>query len=903
MAADTPMMSQYNAIKKNLPDTILFFRLGDFYEMFNEDAKIASQALDITLTTRNKNSENPIPLCGIPYHALDQYLKKLIKDGYKVAICEQTEDPKLAQGIVKREVVKIITPGVISSPELIDCSANNYLAAVSPTLENGFIVGFLDVSTGEFRYCELTTSEQLINELMKFGAKEIVTPSLFVQQLKTLLRPVSYLRDIPVSHPQDTPLASPGDLRRRVEKQFEGAETISEEKVQLLSLVISYLGETDKEALKHVSTAAFYQHSEFLELDEATRRNLEIFQTTSGSKKNSLLAVLDQTTTPMGARLLRQWIAFPLKNRVAIECRLQAVDAFFKFSWLQQSIIKELRQLSDIERLATKISIGSVTPKDLVKLNDSLKVIPELVTLLDKSDDTQLKSFIAAFDLMESVTILLDQTLIADPPATIKQTGFIKDGYHKELDHFRGLATNAKSIIAQMEQEERTHTSISTLRIKYNNVFGYFIEVSKGKTDLVPASYIRKQTLTNAERYFTPALKAIEEEIQSAEEKIIALENTIFCDICTQLAKCTTQLKENARLIAKIDVLNAFATLAAKWNYVKPELKDAGAIDIADGRHPVIEQNLVLLRNSQQSNQFIPNSTHLDHEQNMISLITGPNMAGKSTIMRQTAHIVLMAQIGSFVPARSATIGIVDKIFTRVGASDNLSEGQSTFMVEMLETANILNCATPHSLILLDEIGRGTSTYDGLSIAWAVVEDLHNRVKAKTLFATHYHELTLLGETLDKVVNLQVLVEEKDGAIRFLRKLAPGAIRKSYGIQVAKLAGVPESVISRAYTILNDLESAPSKGRHEENHAASREDSPTAKLLSFPVQHTLFAEPDMGNTALSNQPNGAQLDYQEELSKIERFPIDRKTPLDALNFIARLQIRLKTLAHQGFLRS
>ena len=804
------MMQQYNEIKSHYTDTILFFRLGDFYEMFNDDAKKASEILGITLTTRNKNSQNPTPLCGIPYHSAEQYLKKLVKHGLKVAICEQTEDPSQSKGLVKREVTNVITPGIISDPEFLEGNDNNFLLTIGIDESDQFILSYVDITTSQLNLCWVNNSKELIDEICRISPKEVVPMENVPSNIVDGLEKDSNLKHILFSQNKSFDTLSLEEKTKLIKVQFgEKILKYDSNVCLLIGFTLHYLISNQKSVLNHLKEINEHRVSNYLEMDEASRRNLEIIHNNSTmEKRGSLLSILDQTSTPMGGRLLKQWILYPLKSAKLIQERHEVVNEFYSFPPIQNELLKLLKQIADLERLNAKISLKTANPRDLIRLKDSLLLIPEIKQLLNNLSHPSLSQILNQLTPLNPAKELLEKAIVDDPMIGFNHGEYIRENYHPELDKLRKLKKDAKEIIARLEQKERENTGIPTLKIRFNNVFGYYIEVSKNKSHLAPSHYIRKQTLTNAERFFTPELKEIEEQVLSAEDKIQNLETELFQKVISSLQNYSDQLIENSSILATIDVYHNFASIAAKWGYVKPEMNQKGNIEIIEGRHPVIEQ---ILKDSQDET-FVPNDVYIDQQKERILLITGPNMAGKSTIMRQVALISLLSQIGSFVPAKNADLCVVDKIFTRVGASDNLTQGHSTFMVEMLETANILKSATQDSLILLDEIGRGTSTFDGVSIAWAVLENLHNNIRAKTLFATHYHELTSLTKQLTTTHNYQVLVEEKQGKIKFLRKLTKGAVKKSYGIQVAKLAGIPDSVIQRAFKVLTDLEKQNSLG-------------------------------------------------------------------------------------------
>jgi len=807
MAKLTPMMQQYMEIKKEYEDYILFFRLGDFYEMFFEDAVTASRVLDITLTARGCGLEEKAPLAGIPYHAAEGYLSKLVAGGYKVAICEQIEDPKQAKGIVKRAVTRIVTPGTVTDPNMLKDSVNNYVLTVYQSDRN-FGIAYSDISTSEFKttfFKNLTNLENLYNEILKINPKEVVISenlrydeelmSFFIENhyLMTYLNPVYFKYT---------------EAEQTIKRLFKvyATESLglteSDDSIIACGALLSYIEETQKVDLVHFNHIEVYKHDAYMVLDKFTRRNLELSETMRGhEKRGSLLWVLDKTATAMGARNLRKWIEAPLLSKEEINKRLSSVHYFYENISVRQDIHEYLSRIYDLERISSKLVYGTVNARDMLSLKQSLMYLPNIKNMLSSSDNQHLSHIISELDDLNDIYQLLDDSINEDPPITIREGRIIKTAYNEELSELRDILTNGKDWIVKLEQAEREKTGINSLKIKFNKVFGYFIEVTKKNVDLVPENYIRKQTLANAERYIYPELKDIETKILNAEEKINVLEYDLFVDVKNKVLDHILRIKKSAQVIAEIDTLLSFAIVSYNNDYIMPEISEDGEIMIENGRHPVVEQLGT-------EELFVPNDTIINQTDNRFYIITGPNMAGKSTYLRQVALITLMAQIGCFIPASSAKIAIVDRIFTRVGASDDLSQGQSTFMVEMNELSNILHNATEHSLIILDEIGRGTSTYDGLSIAWSVVEFLSQNedIGAKTLFATHYHELTELEGRFSGVKNYCISVKESGDDITFLRKIIRGGANRSYGIQVAKLAGIPEPVIVRAKEILKQLE-------------------------------------------------------------------------------------------------
>ncbi len=806
MSTATPVMRQYLEIKANYQDAILFFRLGDFYEMFMEDAVVASRVLGITLTSRNKGVEDSIPLCGIPYHSSQGYIAKLISAGHKVAICEQVEDPKTTKGIVKREVVRVVTPGLVTDTDTLEPKENNYLLAIVAA-DNCYGIAHIDITTGEFRVAQLETLAQIESELGSLRPREVLFCDCEAsRELKAQ-----------IGHPLDEVMCNfLPDWVCEVDyateqlcsffgvsglQSFGCADLIAAQ--QAASAVLYYLQQTQKEELRHIRPLQTYHTQNFMILDDSTRRNLELTATLhDGKKRGSLLGVLDRTVTAMGGRTLRQWIHYPLVDQDLIQQRQNAVAELVDDSLQRIELIEVLDGVYDLERLNSKIAMASANAKDLSALRVSLEKLPQIDDLLSPLQSDYLINLRRQIDLLPELVSLLDRAIVDDPPFVLRDGGIIKEGYNDELDELRTISRDGKGWIAALEIEERERTGIPSLKVKYNKVFGYFIEVTHRNLDRVPEDYHRKQTLTNAERFITPKLKEYEAKVLGAEERMVELEYNLFQQVRLQATAEGNRVQQTADALARLDTLLALADLAHERNYVRPQIDDSGIINIAAGRHPVVEGMPL-------KEAFVPNDVQLDNAKNQLLIITGPNMAGKSTFMRQVALITLMAQIGSFVPAEVARIGVVDRIFTRVGASDNLAKGESTFMVEMNETANILRHATSRSLIILDEIGRGTSTFDGVSIAWSVAEYLHDNpaVAAKTLFATHYHELTDLPLTRERIKNYNIAVKEWNDQIIFLRKIVSGSASRSYGIQVGRLAGLPEEVITRAKEILHNLES------------------------------------------------------------------------------------------------
>lgn len=879
MAELTPMMQQYLETKKSYQDCILFYRLGDFYEMFFEDAITASKELEITLTGKNCGQEERAPMCGVPYHAVDSYLNKLVSKGYKVAICEQVEDPKLAKGIVKREVIRIVTPGTNLNLQALDDTKNNYLVCV--TYFPGKIgMSVADVTTGDYYLTELEDIRKLQDEINKYAPSELICNEQFfvsgydIDDLKNRLN-VSVYSLAPHYFDED-------GCKKLLKKHF-GVNSlqglgIEDFPVGLIAAgaLLQYLYEMQKTSLSHFTHIYPYLTSKYMLLDSSTRRNLELIETLrEKQKKGSLLGVLDRTKTAMGGRLLRKYIEQPLIDKDKIAKRLDAVEALCRKSVDREELREYLHTIYDLERLLGKVSYKTANPRDLIAFRNSLSMLPSLRTILADFEAPLLKDIYANMDPLEDIHRLIENAIEEEPSIALKEGGIIKEGFHETIDALRKAKTDGKKWLAALEEEDRERTGIKNLRIKYNKVFGYYFEVTNSYKDQVPEDYVRKQTLANAERYTTPRLKELEDSILNAEDKLFGLEYDLFCEIRDAIANEVERIQKTARAVARLDVFTSLSFVAEQNHYVRPSLNDKGVIDIKEGRHPVVEQMI-------HNDMFIANDTHLDDKKHCIAVITGPNMAGKSTYMRQVALIVLLTQIGSFVPAAKADIGIVDRIFTRVGASDDLASGQSTFMVEMNEVANILRNATPNSLLVLDEIGRGTSTFDGLSIAWAVIEHISNRklLGAKTLFATHYHELTELEGKMDNVNNYCIAVKEKGDDIVFLRKIVKGGADKSYGIQVAKLAGVPDMVIDRAKEIVEQLSDNDITERVqniEVDHARGERKKPVH-----------YDEVDLEQISLFDTVTDE--DVVRELKEID---VSNLTPVDALNTLYRLQNRLK----------
>lgn len=882
MAALTPMMQQYMAIKEQYKDCILFYRLGDFYEMFYDDALTASRELEITLTGKNCGQEERAPMCGVPYHAVDVYLNKLVAKGYKVAICEQAEDPKQAKGIVKREVIRIVTPGTNLSQQALDEGRNNYLMCLVYD-NNQFGLAITDISTGDFYTTEVATLKELYDEIHRFSPSEIICNDSFYMSGASLDDFKDRLH-VSVST-LDTWYMDEAVSVQKIKEHFKVASldglglTDFPSGTLAVGALLLYLYETQKNTLDNLTKITPYRSGGYMIIDSATNRNLELIETLrEKQKKGSLLWVLDKTKTAMGARLMRNWIEQPLIEKKKITARQDAVEELYNDMITREEIREYLNAVYDLERLVTRISYRTANPRDLIAFKTSLGMIPPVKQLLSQAKSAELKEIDERMDCLEDIYDLIEKSIQDEPPIMIREGGMIKEGYNEDVDKFRLSRTEGKTWLAELEAREKEKTGIKNLRVRYNKVFGYYLEVTNSYKELVPEDWTRKQTLANAERYITPELKELEDMILGAEDKLAALEYDLYCEVRDSIGEQVVRIQETAKAIAHLDVLASLACVAQSNDYVRPSINTKGVIDIQGGRHPVVEK----MNNNQ---MFIDNDTYLDNKNHRISIITGPNMAGKSTYMRQSALIVLMAQIGSFVPAKSANIGIVDRIFTRVGASDDLASGQSTFMVEMTEVANILRNATSKSLLILDEIGRGTSTFDGLSIAWAVVEYISDSklLGAKTLFATHYHELTELEGKIDNVNNYCIAVKEKGDDIVFLRKIVKGGADKSYGIQVAKLAGVPDLVIDRAKEIVEELVNEDITIRVSEI-AVGGKDS-VAKKKAKPKK---YDEMDLAQFSLFDTVKDD--DVLEELKNID---VGNLTPIDALNTIYRLQNKLK----------
>ena len=875
----TPMMKVYCETKEKYKDCILFYRLGDFYELYFEDALIASKELEITLTGKDCGLEERAPMCGVPFHAVDGYLNKLVSKGYKVAICEQLEDPKQAKGLVKRDVIRVVTPGTNLDAQALDESRNNYLMCII-CMEDRYGLSVADISTGEYLVTELDGEKKLLDEINKFSPSEIICNHSFyvsgvdIEDMKERLHISVFSLD---SWYFDDALCARNLMEHFHVSSLSGLGLDAYScGIIAAGALLQYLIETQKTSIANLTALTPYSISKYMVLDSSTRRNLELCETLrEKNKRGSLLWVLDKTKTAMGARMLRRYLEQPLIEKEEIMQRLDAVEELKDNAITREELREYLNPVYDLERLISRISYQTANPRDLVAFKTSLSMLPHIKYIMKSLQSPLLVQLQEEMDELEDLFALVDTAIVDEPPISIRDGGFIKEGYHEEVDRLRHAKTEGKSWLAKLEAEEREKTGIKTMKVKYNKVFGYYLEVTNSYKDMVPDYYTRKQTLTNAERYITPELKELEETILGSEDKLTALEYDLYVEVRGKIADEILRIQKTAHAIAGVDVFASLALVAERGNYVKPSINEKGVLDIKNGRHPVVEKMIP-------NDMFIANDTYLDNGKNRISIITGPNMAGKSTYMRQTALIVLMAQIGSFVPADAAKIGLVDRIFTRVGASDDLASGQSTFMVEMTEVANILRNATRNSLLILDEIGRGTSTFDGLSIAWAVVEYISNPklLGAKTLFATHYHELTELEGKLPGVNNYCIAVKENGDDIVFLRKIIQGGADKSYGIQVAKLAGVPDMVIERAKELAEELTNADITV-HVQGGDAEGQKARKAKTQKYD-------QVDMDQMSLFDTVSDS--DVLKELQELE---VSTMTPLDALNTLYRLQNKLK----------
>jgi len=863
----TPLMAQFFKIKEANPDTILLFRVGDFFETFDEDAKTASKVLGITLTKRSNGAAGEVPLAGFPHHAIDTYLPKLIRAGYRVAVCEQMENPKFAKGIVKREVVEVVTPGVTLSDKLLDHKKNNYLLAFYIKNEIAGI-SFADISTGEFYAYEVIESD-LPQQIESINPSEILIQKKDKDYLIPLINKIS--SSVCVTKIDDW-IFNYEYANELLQMQFKtvnlkgfGVDHLSEG-IIAGGVILSYLQETQKSNLAHLNSITLYSYSNYMILDASTRRNLEItFTMQDGGREGSLVSILDKTNTAMGGRLMKKWVSRPLRDKESIEKRQDSVEELMKEKSVREKLITELKEIGDLERIIARISTGRANPREVVALKSSLKKIPSIIELLKKLKVQTLGSIKENLNPLEELVDKIQSSIIDFPPASINDGGIIRSGHSEELDELRDIEFNGKDWIAKLQKTEREKTGIPSLKVSYNRVFGYYIEISNTHKNKIPESYIRKQTLVNSERYITPELKEYEDKILTAEEKIFELESQLFNEVRLIAASGVNPIQQNAKNIAMLDCFISFALCAETYKYIKPVISDNTRLNIIKGRHPVVEQILP------PGDKFTPNDCTMDNDNCQIVILTGPNMAGKSVYLRQAGLIVLMAQIGSFIPAESAEIGIVDRVFTRVGASDNIAAGESTFLVEMQEAANILNNATPKSLILLDEIGRGTSTFDGISIAWAITEYIHENkdVAAKTIFATHYHELNELAEIYPRIKNYKVEVREYDDKVIFLHKVNPGRADHSYGIQVGQMAGLPKFVTNRAKEVLTNLESK--------------------ELTPYEVKK----EKLKNLQKIDNQINMFEIKDDKLRDELRDLEIEKITPVEALNKLNELKKKVK----------
>ncbi|MCE5185533.1 MAG: DNA mismatch repair protein MutS [Planctomycetaceae bacterium] len=859
----TPAMKQYRQFKQKYADAILFFRMGDFYETFFEDAQVCSKVLGLALTCRNKNSDNPVPLAGLPYHAVDGYLKKMLQAGYKVAVCEQVEDPRKARGVVKRDVIRVVTPGTLTDDMLLEAREDNFLCAISLG-PKGAALAWVDISTGHF-FTQDIAEPSLMDELLRLSPREVLLAEsrgeLFSAQQKQLAAQVRQLTGAVVTERPGW-YFDPYTAREKLLRHF-GVNTLEGygigddfEGIRAAGAVLEYLEETQKASLAHISRIQRIVPGGYLQIDPVSLRSLEILRTMRNEgTQGSLLECIDRTLTGMGSRLLRRWICRPLRTVKEITDRQDAIEQFVNDDQLCTDIRKTLKQVADLERIASRVSTFRASPRDLVSLASTLRNIPRIRQLLEPHSTTLLEALCRGCDCMDDLAAMLEQAIEPEPPSHLREGGVIRAGFDEKLDQLRTFSTNGRSWLAEYQQRQIERTGIDKLKVGFNNVFGYYIEIGHQYADKTPPDYVRKQTVKNAERYITDELKKYEEQALGARENAIQLENELFEQIRTESAKYIARLQQLAHVLAMADCFSAFAYLARQGRYVRPIITDGRELRIIEGRHPVLAERL--------GAEFVPNDVDLGLDGKDLALITGPNMAGKSTYIRQTALLVVLAQTGSFIPAKEAAIGVADKIFTRVGASDELTRGQSTFMVEMTETANIINNATDRSLVILDEVGRGTSTYDGLSLAWAITEHLANVVRCRTLFATHYHELTELGQILANVKNLNVAVREWAGEVVFLHKIIPGGTDKSYGLHVAKLAGIPKAILGRSKEILDDLENTFAKEASGEH---------LSKNKTADEQQLLFIQK-----------------HQSVLDRLREVQIDQLTPIQAMNLLSQIQ--------------
>ncbi|OQY03612.1 MAG: DNA mismatch repair protein MutS [Planctomycetales bacterium 4572_13] len=859
----TPAMKQFHHFKQKYPDAVLFFRMGDFYETFHEDARTVSRVLGLVLTSRGKSGGNPIPLAGLPYHAVDGYLKKMIQAGYKVAVCEQVEDPKKAKGVVKRDVVRVVTPGTLTDDMLLDAKEDNFLCAISLGRKNAAL-SWVDISTGHF-FVQAVDETKIVDEVLRLSPQEVLLAEcrgqLFEHEQKKMAQQIAQLTGAVITERPGW-FFDPYTAKEKLLKHFQ-ANTLEGfgvaddfEGVRAAGAILEYLDETQKTALGHITSIRLQQPTQYLQIDPTSLRSLEVLRTIRGeSAKGTLLETIDQTTTGMGSRMLRAWVCMPLREVNAIEARQDAIEELVNDDALCADIRKQFKTIADLERIAARISTYRTLPKDLVALGVTLGTIPQLRTILEQCDAAMLKDLCGGCDSMDELADLLDRAIEPEPPSHLRDGGVIRGGFNEELDKLRSISKDGQSWLAEYQQREAKRTGIERLKIGFNKVFGYYIELNHRDSDKAPVEYVRKQTIKNAERYITDELKKYEEQALGARDKALELELNLFDQVRDETTKYIRRLQALAQTLASLDCIAALASLARQNHYVRPKITDGKELVIIEGKHPVLAQML--------GSEFVPNDANLSDDGKDLAIITGPNMAGKSTYIRQAALLVLLAQTGSFIPAKKAQIGITDRIFTRVGASDELIRGQSTFMVEMTETANIINNATDRSLVILDEVGRGTSTYDGLSLAWAITEHLANEIKCRTLFATHYHELTELGQLLVNVKNLNVAVREWAGDVVFLHKIIPGGTDKSYGVHVAKLAGVPKSILTRSNEILKDLENTFAKeatGEYLSKHKTTDDEQ-----LLFVQKH------------------------KSVLDKLNGLDVNKLTPIEAINLLAEIQ--------------
>ncbi|SDO81171.1 DNA mismatch repair protein MutS [Halobacillus aidingensis] len=860
MAQYTPMMQQYLKIKADQKDAFLFFRLGDFYELFFEDATKASQELEITLTSRDGGSNGRIPMCGVPYHSADNYIKQLIEKGYKVAICEQVEDPKTTKGVVKREVVQLITPGTVMEGSMLDEKENNYLASLSAFEDGSYVVSYNDLTTGENSVALIPGGfDAAMSELYSRPVKEVVVSNDFDVEYKQML--IDRL-DYTVSHQDVTEIAP--EFQPLVEEVHQDKLLVG------FGRLLNYIQHTQKRSLDHLQPVKVIELKQFMTLDMYSKRNLELLETLrKKGKAGSLLSVIDKTITSMGARMLKKWMERPLLSADAIAMRHDQVEGFLDQFFERETLRDELSNVYDLERLAGRVAFGNVNARDMIQLRNSLSHIPDILMTLSKFDHPSIGKLYDNVDPLHDLKELLQESIADDPPISVKEGGLIRDGFHEQLDDYRYASKNGKQWIAELEQRERTETGIKSLKVGYNRVFGYYIEVTKANLRHLPEGrYERKQTLTNAERFITPELKERETMILEAQEKSVELEYELFLEVREKVKAYVKRLQQLADQISRIDVLQGFAQVAESYQYVRPEYREQRVVDIRQGRHPVVEKVM-------QEGTFVPNDIYMNEETDVL-LITGPNMSGKSTYMRQLALTAILGQMGSFVPCQSASLPVFDQIFTRIGAADDLVSGHSTFMVEMLEANHALTHATENSLILLDEIGRGTSTYDGMALAQAIVEYIHGEIKAKTLFSTHYHELTSLDEQLERLKNVHVRAEEYEGNVVFLHQIKDGPADESYGIHVAKLAHLPDPLINRATALLDQLENGPVK-----NEAST---SPEEE-----EQLSLFVEESKPEKKRTMEPQASHIE-----KRLQSLDLMEMTPMDAMNELYQLQKRLKS---------